>query len=72
MSDIVSLGCGDRQYFGTWHSPHLSMEDVQDRVRLSAVCDPAPGRAKAAGERFTFSHAYETLEELLASGPATP
>ena len=28
---------------------HLSQQDVQDRVVLGAVADPAPGRAQAAG-----------------------
>jgi predicted dehydrogenase len=46
--------------------PHLSQDDVQDRIRLAAVCDPAPGRAAASAERFGIAAAYETLEELLA------
>lgn len=45
---------------------HLSLPDVQDRVKLAAVCDPVPGRAKAAAEKYGVPHAYETLEELLA------
>jgi predicted dehydrogenase len=45
---------------------HLSLPDVQDRVRLTAVCDPVPGRAKAAAEKYRVPAAYETLEELLA------
>ena len=45
---------------------HLSLADVQDRVRLAAVCDPAPGRAKAAAEKYGVPHWYLTLEELLA------
>ena len=48
--------------------PHLALEDVQDRVRMNAVCDPEPGRAKAASERFGIPHYYETYEELLDSG----
>jgi predicted dehydrogenase len=39
---------------------------VQDRVRLAAVCDPAPGRAKAAAEKFGVASAYEDYESLLA------
>ncbi|RIK28720.1 MAG: gfo/Idh/MocA family oxidoreductase, partial [Chloroflexi bacterium] len=69
MSDIVRLGvvgAGSISVRGIL--PHLSMEDVQDRVQLSAVCDPAPGRAQAAAERFDIPHAFETYEELLASG----
>ncbi|MBM4040663.1 MAG: Gfo/Idh/MocA family oxidoreductase [Planctomycetes bacterium] len=45
---------------------HLSQPDVSDRVRLAAVCDPVPGRAKAAAERYGVAAAYETYEELLA------
>lgn len=50
--------------------PHLQMEDVQDRVVMTAICDPVPGRAKAAAERFGIpaNGAFETYEELLDSG----
>lgn len=48
--------------------PHLALEDVQDRVRMTAVCDPAPGRAQAASARFGIPHHFETYEELLDSG----
>lgn len=48
--------------------PHLALEDVHDRVRMFAVCDPEPGRAKAASERFNIPHFFETYEELLDSG----
>ena len=48
--------------------PHLSQEDVQDRVRITAVCDPFPGRAQAAAEKFNIPAAYESYEELLESG----
>ena len=43
---------------------HCSMDDVQDRVRLAAVCDPVPGRAAAAAEKFGVAAAYETYEEF--------
>ncbi len=45
---------------------HLSQEDVQDRVRLAAVCDPVAGRAQAAAERFGVAAAYDSYEALLA------
>jgi predicted dehydrogenase len=45
---------------------HLSQEDVQDRVRLAAVCDPVPGRAEAAAEKYGVAAWYLTYEELLA------
>ena len=45
---------------------HLSLEDVQDRVYLAAVCDPVPGRAQAAAERYGVAASYESYEDLLA------
>lgn len=45
---------------------HLCLPDVQDRVRLAAVCDPVPGRAQAAAEHYGVAHAYESYQELLA------
>ncbi len=48
--------------------PHLSQQDVQDRVRLAAVCDPVPGRAEAAAAKYGVEHAFTTYEELLAEG----
>jgi predicted dehydrogenase len=45
---------------------HLSLPDVQDRVRLAAVCDPVPGRAEAAAQKYGVGAFYETYEELLA------
>jgi len=48
--------------------PHLTMEDVQDRVRVVAVCDPAPGRAAAAAAKWGVSRAFERYEDMLAAG----
>lgn len=45
---------------------HLSQDDVQDRVRLAAVCDPVSGRAEAAAVQYGVDAAYLTYEELLA------
>ena len=45
---------------------HLSLPDVQDRVRLAAVCDPVPGRAEAAARKYGVTAFYLTYEELLA------
>jgi len=45
---------------------HLCLPDVQDKVRLAAVCDPVPGRAQAAAEKYNVGRGYETLDELLA------
>lgn len=48
--------------------PHLSQEDVQDRVRLQAVCDPVPGRAEAMARKFDIPHHFTTFEELIEQG----
>ena len=48
--------------------PHLSQDDVQDRVRLAAVCDPVPGRADAAAARFGIEQAFVEFEDLLRRG----
>ncbi|MBM3496119.1 MAG: Gfo/Idh/MocA family oxidoreductase [Armatimonadetes bacterium] len=45
---------------------HLCLSDVQDRLFLAAVCDPEPGRAQAAADRYGVRRAYETFEELIA------
>ena len=45
---------------------HLSLADVQDRVRLAAVCDPVPGRAEAAAKKYNVAAHYQTYAELLA------
>lgn len=45
---------------------HLCLPDVQDRVRLTAVCDPVPGRAQAAAEKYNAGKGYERYEDLLA------
>jgi predicted dehydrogenase len=48
--------------------PHLSQDDLRDRVRLAAVCDPVPGRAEAAAKRFGVERAFVDYEDLLARG----
>lgn len=45
---------------------HLTQADVQDRVRVTAVCDPVPARAEAAARKFGVPKWYETYEDLLA------
>jgi predicted dehydrogenase len=47
--------------------PHLTLPDVQDRVRITAICDPVFERAQAAASRFDVPHAFEHYEELLKS-----
>jgi predicted dehydrogenase len=48
--------------------PHLSQPDLHDRLRLVAVCDPAPGRAAAAAARFGCEYAFTDYSDMLAAG----
>lgn len=41
------------------------LPDIADKARATAVCDPVPGRAEAAAQRYGVPGAYTTLEELL-------
>ena len=67
MSDVVGMGVVGAGAIGMRCAlSHLSLPDVQDRVKLAAVCDPVPGRAKAAAEKFGVPAWYEDYESLLA------
>jgi predicted dehydrogenase len=46
--------------------PHLSQDDVEDRVRIAALCDPALERAEAAAQRYRVRHAFASVDEMLA------
>ena len=46
--------------------PHLTQDDVRDRVVVQALCDPVLERARATAERYGIEHAYASLDELLA------
>ncbi|MDJ0650271.1 MAG: Gfo/Idh/MocA family oxidoreductase [Xenococcaceae cyanobacterium MO_188.B19] len=48
--------------------PHLTLEDVKEQVTVTAICDPVPGRAEAAADKFDVPQAFEDYEDLLASG----
>lgn len=69
MRDPVRLGivgAGSIALRGLF--PHLTMDDVRDCVRITAVCDPVVERAQAAAAKFGVPAAYARLEELLAAG----
>jgi predicted dehydrogenase len=66
MADPIGMGVVGAGSIGIRGAlQHLCLPDVQDRVRLAAVCDPVPGRAQAAAEKFGVARAYESYEELL-------
>ena len=69
MSDRVRLGivgAGSISLRGIL--PHLVLPDARKRVALTAICDPYPGRAKAAAEKFEIPAAFERYEDLLDAG----
>ncbi|MGH2353163.1 MAG: Gfo/Idh/MocA family protein [Chloroflexota bacterium] len=69
MADVIRLGVvGAGSIAVRGILPHLSQSDVQDRVRLQAVCDPALGRAEAAAAKFGIPQAFVEYEDLLAGG----
>jgi len=69
VSDVVRMGVvGAGTIAQRGILPHLSQDDVQDRVVLQAVCDPVPGRADGVAATFGVTHAYTSYEELLEKG----
>src|SRR5579862_1835801 len=67
MANRVGVGVVGAGSIGVrWSLMHLCLPDVQDQISLAAVCDPAPGRAQAAAEKFGVAKAYENYEDLLA------
>lgn len=44
---------------------HASEPDGQEFVRLAAVCDPVPGRAKETAEKYNVPRYYTSYEEML-------
>jgi predicted dehydrogenase len=48
--------------------PHLAQPDIHARVRVTAVCDPVPGRAERAAELYGIPQAFLDLNMLLADG----
>ena len=67
MADTVGIGVvGAGMISQRGILPHLSQDDITDRVRLHAVCDLNPGRAEASAERYGIPTWYENYEDLLA------
>jgi predicted dehydrogenase len=46
--------------------PHLSHDDVKDRVAVAALCDPALERAEVAAARYGVPRAFASVEQMLA------
>src|SRR5262245_13601396 len=63
---LAVLGTGSISLRGIL--PHCTMPDVQDRLRVTAVCDTVPGRAKAAAEKFGVPQWFEEDEALFREG----
>jgi predicted dehydrogenase len=45
--------------------PHLMQEDVRERVRIHALCDPVVERARATAAQYGVARAYARVDELL-------
>lgn len=72
MSDIVRMGVvGAGTIAQRGILPHLSQADVQDRVRLQAICDPVEGRAQAAADKYGIPYATTSYEDMLENGDVT-
>jgi predicted dehydrogenase len=46
--------------------PHLSQDDVKDRVRIEALCDPVLERAAAAAARYGVRQVFTGVDQMLA------
>ena len=61
---IGLAGCGSVSQRGLL--PHLSQDDIKDRVELTAVMDVVPGRAEATAEKFGAKLWFEDYDKMLA------
>ncbi|MEM1569230.1 MAG: Gfo/Idh/MocA family oxidoreductase [Candidatus Bathyarchaeia archaeon] len=61
---IGVVGCGSVSQRGLL--PHLSADDIKDKVKLVAVCDVVVERAKACKERFNADEWYSSYEDMLS------
>jgi predicted dehydrogenase len=61
----VGMGIVGAGVVGIGMLEHLRVPDVNDRVRVAAICDPVPGRAAAAAGKYGEISAYESYEDLL-------
>ncbi len=67
MADKVGIGVVGAGSIGIRGAlNHLILPDVQKVAYIAAICDPVPGRAKAAAEKYGAFSYYERYEDLLA------
>ena len=65
MKEKLGLGVAGAGASGIRSALNNSALGVVDTSFIAAVCDPVPGRAKAAAEKYGVPAWYETYEELL-------
>ncbi len=67
MSDKVGIGVVGAGSIGIRGAlNHLVLPDAMRTAYVAAICDPVPGRAKAAAEKYGALGHYERYEDLLA------
>src|SRR6266545_6895071 len=52
--------------------PHLSQDDVEDRVRIDALCDPVLERAEAAAQHYRARAPSRALTRCSPRRSSTP
>lgn len=48
--------------------PHMTQQDIRDRVVVQSLCDPVVERARAAAVEYGIPHVARDVDELLAEG----
>jgi predicted dehydrogenase len=57
------VGCGSIGVRGPLE--HFQWHEYDDLCRITAVCDPVPGRAKAVAEKYEVPKYYDSYEKML-------
>lgn len=66
MNTPVNIGiCGTGSVVIRGTLPHLTMDDIKDRVNVRGLFDPVIERAQEAARRFSIEKVYQTYEEML-------
>lgn len=60
------VGCGTVSLRGL--IPHLAQDDLADRVRLTALCDPIADRVEHAAHEHGVPHAFTSFDDFLQRG----